>query len=65
MNFRCPPPCEKPIDAVTIEGEVVLMGEMVSVSMTPEAALQSADRIRRAAEEALRKREIGPTLGSA
>ena len=66
MNFRCPPACEKPINAVPIEDEVVLMGEMVSISLTPEAALQSAERIRQAAEEALRQRGFGgPAQGSA
>jgi hypothetical protein len=56
MQLRCPPPCERPIEAVVVEDEVVLMGEMVSTSMTPEAALESAERIRRAAEEALSQR---------
>jgi hypothetical protein len=35
------------------------MGDRVSVSMTPEAALESAERIRHAAEEALGGRKRG------
>jgi hypothetical protein len=56
MTYRCPPPIDKPIKAVPVEGEVVLMGDMVSVSMTPQAALESAERIRQAAEQAIRER---------
>jgi hypothetical protein len=51
------PPSDRPVEAVrAAEGEIVLMGDHVSVSLTPEAALESAERIRRAAEEALAER---------
>ena len=43
---------EEPLKAVAFEGEVVVSGS-VCLAMTPEAALASADALRRAAESLL------------
>jgi hypothetical protein len=47
------------MDAVPVEGEVVVLGNRAAEALTPEAALESAERLRRAAEEALRQRAGG------
>lgn len=52
-------PPESLIDAEAVDGDVVLIGDMVSVKMEPEAALESAERIRKAAEQAIKDREQG------
>jgi len=47
-------PCEQPGQATAEEGVVLLDGpDGVAVAMTPEAARQTADNLRRAAAEAL------------
>ena len=45
---------EEPLKAIPFEGEVVVSGS-VCLAMTPEAALQSAEALRRAAENILRE----------
>jgi len=48
-------PCEEPGIASAIEGVVVLDGpDGVAVTMTPDAAAQTADSLKSAAEEARR-----------
>ena len=47
---------EEPLKAVAFEGEVVVSGS-VCLAMTPEAALASADALRKAAEATLGERD--------
>ncbi|HEX8570460.1 MAG TPA: hypothetical protein VF699_11130 [Caulobacteraceae bacterium] len=58
MSFNSITPLDKPLDAVAVEGEVVLTscaghGRPVVVAMTPEAVLASLDIMRAAAEAAI------------
>lgn len=58
-------PFQEPIAASPVDGEVVLLGQGVCGSYAPEAVLASVVEMRRAAEEAIRQRELGapgPTL---
>ncbi len=47
-------PYGEPLDATVEDGAVVIFGPDLELDMTPEAAAESAERIRRAAEEAMR-----------
>ena len=61
MHAKCPSPKpahETAFDAVAVDGEVVLIGARTSEALTPKAALVTAERIRKAAEQALREAEI-------
>ena len=49
-------PYEEPVTVEAEEGAVVLVGPGFEMPMTPEAALLSAERLRQAAEEALKRR---------
>lgn len=48
-----------PLDAQAVEGEVVLIAPSGSVSMTPEAALITAERLQAAARNARSQRDDG------
>ena len=53
-------PVQKPFDAVANGPVVVVTGEMgVGLSMSPEAAVESAEAMTRAAEDARRNRDAG------
>ena len=52
---------EEPLKAVPFEGEVVVSGS-VCLAMTPEAALASAEALRRAAEDILHARGGGASV---
>ena len=50
------PTCEVPLEVTVVDGEVVMMGDRVSTTMTAEAALESARRIQEAAELVISQR---------
>ena len=56
-------PYQQPVVAVAENGAVLLLGPGFEMPMTPEAALESVERVRRAAEEALRQQEAGAQQG--
>ena len=59
MPFRSIPPYDKAFQVTACEGEVVVMGNRTSEALTPEAALESAERLVKAARRAIRQRD-GP-----
>ena len=46
----------KPFNVVVVQDEVFLLGNSCSEALTAEAALESAERLRSAAEEAINTR---------
>jgi hypothetical protein len=53
---------EEPLEALPVDGEVVLLGTCPGgTALTPEAALQTCKRVHDAAEEALRQKASGPS----
>ena len=46
----------KPVDVVVVQDEVFLLGNSCSEALTAEAALESAERLRLAAEKAINTR---------
>lgn len=51
---------DEPLTATAHGSSVILSGvRNIAVAMTPEAVLDSLDRMRAAAEEAMRNRELG------
>lgn len=51
---------DKPTETDAVDGEVVLRGpDGVAVSMTPEAAEETARRLAKSAAQARRQREMG------
>lgn len=58
-------PYSEPMTVHAVEGEVVVLGpDGVAVSLTPEAAEESAHRLNTAASEARRQPPPGPDLQS-
>ena len=69
MPFTAIPPLDKPLDAVAVEGEVVVTscsghGRPVVVAMTPEAVLASLELMRAAAEAAIVQRDEAERLAA-
>ena len=63
--LKCPPPVSEALEAVPVDGEVVIIGTAPgAVAMTPEAALETCKRVVDAAAEALKQRASGTDTAS-